>query len=134
MEQSSERAPPRAKLNRPIQARHDSRCDRVGATEGIANGSCVRADDIFAPGPIINDILRSIQESDYIIADLTEQNPNVYYELGLAHASGKPVILITQNIDSLPFDLRHQRIIEYSDTAAGGAQLGAALTRYVSSV
>ena len=106
----------------------------IRPTIQASGDSCVRADDILAPGPIINDILRSIQESDYIIADLTEQNPNVYYELGLAHASGKPVILITQNIDSLPFDLRHQRIIEYSDTAAGGAQLGAALTRYVSSV
>jgi nucleoside 2-deoxyribosyltransferase len=82
----------------------------------------------------MNDILRSIHEADYIIADLTEQNPNVYYELGLAHATGKPIILITQNIGKLPFDLRHQRVIEYSDTAAGAAQLSTVLARYLSNI
>ena len=95
---------------------------------------CFRADDIFAPGLIMNDILRSIREADYIIADLTEQNPNVYYELGLAHALTKPVILITQNTANLPFDLRHQRVIVYSDTAAGAAQLRTVLTQYLSNV
>jgi hypothetical protein len=96
--------------------------------------TCFRADDIFAPGPIINDIVRAIHDADYIIADLTEKNPNVYYELGLAHASGKPVILITQNIANLPFDLRHQRIIEYADTAAGAVRLRTILTQYLSSI
>lgn len=90
---------------------------------------CLRADDIFAPGSILEDIIRSIRESDYIIADLTEHNPNVYYELGYAHALEKTVILITRGLDTLPFDLKHQRVVEYADTAEGSAKLKSDLNK-----
>lgn len=72
-----------------------------------------RADDIKSNQNIIQDIVSSILSADIIIADLTGANPNVYYELGLAHAARKHVILITQNIDDLPFDLRPYRVIPY---------------------
>lgn len=49
-----------------------------------------------------------------ILADLTGKNPNVFYEVGLAHATGKPVILISQDMNDIPFDLRGLRIIEYN--------------------
>ena len=49
-----------------------------------------------------------------IVADLTSANPNVFYELGLAHALKKPVILITQSIADIPFDLKSYRLLEYS--------------------
>ena len=48
------------------------------------------------------------------MAELTGKNPNVFYELGLAHALNKPVILVAQTLDDLPFDLRHLRTIIYS--------------------
>ena len=70
---------------------------------------CKRADDMFAVGNIVDDIIASIKSADYLIADLTDQNPNVYYELGLAHAQGKSVILLTRDISEIPFDLRSQR-------------------------
>jgi len=54
-----------------------------------------------------------------VIADCTGRNPNVFYEIGLAHASGKPVILITQNSDDVPFDIRHLRYIQYDYTPRG---------------
>jgi DNA-binding CsgD family transcriptional regulator len=73
----------------------------------------LRADDIYTPGTIINDIWESIQKSKVILADLTQQNANVFYELGLAHASVKPVILISETIEDIPFDLRALRIILY---------------------
>ena len=95
---------------------------------------CSRADDIFAPGSVIDDVVQSIQRADYLIAELSERNPNVYYELGLAHALGKKVILITQTLDTLPFDLRHQRVIKYSDTAAGAEELRNALKLYIASL
>lgn len=94
-----------------------------------AGDRCFRADDIFTPGPIMSDILRSIITADYLIAELTYRNPNVYYELGIAHALTKPVILLTQDIDALPFDLRHQRVILYTDTALGAAKLHDAIAR-----
>ncbi|AVB75916.1 hypothetical protein [Methanococcus maripaludis] len=84
---------------------------------------CMRADDIFDTKPIIEDIWKCINEARIIIADLTHRNPNVFYELGLAHALGKEVITITQNIADIPFDVRHMRIIEYSYTPRGVEKL-----------
>ncbi|MEM1309807.1 MAG: hypothetical protein AAGF98_10035 [Cyanobacteria bacterium P01_H01_bin.153] len=73
-----------------------------------------RGDDVQTQANIISDIVKAISESDLIIADLTSANPNVYYELGLAHAFDKPTILLYQDIDEIPFDLRSYRIITYS--------------------
>ena len=72
-----------------------------------------RADDIKSQRNILEDIIKEIINSDLIVADLTDSNPNVYYELGIAHALGKNVVLITQEIEELPFDLRSYRVISY---------------------
>jgi hypothetical protein len=74
----------------------------------------IRADDIRNQQNILKDVLSGLAESDLVIADLTGSNPNVYYELGLAHAFEKRVILLTQHVDELPFDLRSYRVIPYS--------------------
>lgn len=73
-----------------------------------------RADDILSQNNILGDIVGAIISSDLIVADLTGANPNVYYEVGIAHALNKNVILLTQNIEDLPFDLRSYRVISYS--------------------
>lgn len=73
-----------------------------------------RADDIKSQSNIIGDIIEGIISSDLIVADLTGSNPNVYYELGIAHALNKKAILLTQEIDELPFDLRSYRVVSYS--------------------
>ncbi|MCG9563531.1 nucleoside 2-deoxyribosyltransferase [Vibrio chagasii] len=73
-----------------------------------------RADDIKSQSNILEDIVKGIIESDLIVADLTDSNANVYYELGIAHALQKKVVLITQEIDELPFDLKSYRVIGYS--------------------
>ena len=72
-----------------------------------------RADDIESQQNILRDIVTAIATADVVIADLTDSNPNVYYELGLAHALRKSVVLLTQDIRSVPFDLRSYRVIEY---------------------
>lgn len=74
---------------------------------------CVRADEIFKPGSILNVIIEMIERADLIIADLTDRNPNVFYELGYAHAIGKNTILLTQKTSDVPFDIRHRRYIRY---------------------
>lgn len=83
---------------------------------------CVRADDIFNNKSIIDDIWRNINESKMIIADLTNRNPNVFYEVGIAHTLGKQVILISQAESDIPFDLRHIRTIFYTNTTRGAAE------------
>ena len=72
-----------------------------------------RASDIGNQRSIINDIVVQISRSDLVIADLTGCNPNVFYELGLTHALRRPVILLTQNIEDIPFDLQTYRTLEY---------------------
>lgn len=73
-----------------------------------------RADDLLNQRNIIGDIIENIKNSDLIIADLSTSNPNVYYELGIAHTLNKPVILLTQKISDIPFDIQPYRIIEYN--------------------
>ena len=80
---------------------------------------CQRADDIFRNTAIIEDIWESINKARFIIADLTGKNPNVFYEVGVAHTVGKDVVLTTQSIDDVPFDLRHLRHIQYTYTPRG---------------
>jgi hypothetical protein len=74
----------------------------------------VRADaDIFGTGKIMDQVWRGIRAAKVLVAELTTRNPNVFYELGLAHALVKPVVLVSSNEDDVPFDLRHIRIILY---------------------
>lgn len=73
-----------------------------------------KADSIDSQRAIIEDIVNGITNADLIIADLTGTNPNVFYELGIAHGLGVPTVLIVQDIDELPFDLSAYKTIEYS--------------------
>jgi hypothetical protein len=73
-----------------------------------------RADSFLNQQNILRDIVRGIATSDLIIAELTTLNPNVLYELGLAHGLRIPTILLAQSIDEVPFDLRVYRILVYS--------------------
>ena len=90
-----------------------------------------RADSIFGAAPIVQDIWQAIGSSLFVVADLTGRNPNVLYEVGLAHAIGRKVILLTQDIEDVPFDLRHRRCIVYSPSPAGIRKLAAALSKTV---
>ena len=74
----------------------------------------VRADaDIFGTGKIIDQIWQGINSAKVLVAELTSRNPNVFYELGLAHALDKPVVLVSRNQEDVPFDLQHIRVIYY---------------------
>lgn len=81
--------------------------------------SVARADDFFTATTVVSDIWNAICGARVIIADCTGRNPNVFYEIGLAHVVGKPVILITQSADDVPFDVGHFRYILYEYTPRG---------------
>ena len=87
--------------------------------EAIAGLRCLRADDIYDNRAIIEDIWQYTNEARILISELTDRNPNVFYETGIAHTIGKEVILITQSMDDVPFDLRHLRCIVYDYTPRG---------------
>lgn len=81
---------------------------------------CFRADDAFGPTAIISDIIESIFTADVIVADLTRSNPNVFYELGVAHTVGNKTIMICDAATQrLPFDLQSYRVILYQKTIDG---------------
>lgn len=86
----------------------------IADTLASAGYGVLRADDIRAQQNILKDILLGIANAHLVVADLTDSNPNVYYELGIAHALRRPVILLTQRLEDLPFDLRSYRVISYS--------------------
>jgi hypothetical protein len=76
--------------------------------------SAVRADsDIFGTGKIIDQILVGISGAKVLVAELTGRNPNVFYELGVAHALKKPVVLVSADEQDVPFDVKHIRVITY---------------------
>lgn len=81
--------------------------------------SIERVDEVYGTDPIIDDIWIGINSAALIIADLTTRNGNVMYEVGLAHTIGKPVVMLTQTLDDVPFDLRHYRCIIYEYTPRG---------------
>lgn len=87
------------------------------------NLECKKADDIWENATFIQDIFELIFTSKVVIADFTGKNPNVFYEVGIAHTLGKTVIPITQSIDDVPSDLGHYRALIYLPNKEGFAQL-----------
>ena len=103
-------------------------CEKFGLT-------AVRADDIHKSGLIIDDIARSIEEASVIIADLTVDNPNVFYEVGYAHAIKKATILLSDRTrDKLPFDVSGFRTIFYDNTIGGKSDVEARLTAHLENI
>lgn len=72
-----------------------------------------RVDEQKFSESILERIYRQIRDSDFIIADLTGRNENVFYEVGYAHALGKRCTLLTQDANDIPFDLKHHRHVIY---------------------
>jgi hypothetical protein len=74
----------------------------------------VRADEIYSRPQVMQDIWKALRASRIVIAELTGKNTNVFYEVGLAHTLGKPVIIITRNEEDVPFDLKALRYRYYN--------------------
>lgn len=80
--------------------------------------------DVPFTGPVTDKIDKLIAESSICIADLTDANPNVMYEVGIALTREKTVVFITQSeIRSIPFDIRHHRIVKYEVGRVGLQEL-----------
>ncbi len=75
---------------------------------------CERADEQMFEERILDRVYNQINKADIIIADMSDKNPNVFYETGFAHALSKRVILLTKNSADIPFDLLHHHHIVYS--------------------
>lgn len=77
----------------------------------------------YNSGSVKSEIIKSIYESDLVIANLTYQNPNVLYEVAIRHCAGKPIIHIAEDVKLLPFDINDHRTFEYSNDMKGTIEL-----------
>jgi hypothetical protein len=102
--------------------------EKIKPTVEACGFKCLRADDLFSPSPILEDIWIHICKSAVIIADVTGRNPNVFYEMGIAHTVGKPIIIITQDKADVPFDVAQFRYFLYSDDTSGWDKLCSSIT------
>ncbi|MBM3127629.1 MAG: hypothetical protein FJ009_03235 [Chloroflexi bacterium] len=97
-----------------------------------ANVDCARIDEQIFEEDILNRIYGQIAEADIVIADMTGRNPNVYYETGYAHALNKRVILLTQDAEDIPFDLKHYPHVIYGGNVSKlRSQLGERIQWYI---
>ncbi len=93
---------------------------------------CIRADEMYSNGQIIEDILSTIKNSNLIIADITPDNPNVFYELGYAHGISKPtIIMCDRGREKLPFDISGIRTIFYENSISGKAKVEETLRQHL---
>lgn len=95
----------------------------------------IRGDSVYSVGPVIQDIFSEIRSASALVADVTGKNPNVNYELGVAHAFNKPVLIISQSVADIPFDYGHLRAILYdTQSVTWVAQLSNKITNTLATV
>ena len=92
-----------------------------------------RADDIVRAGPFMEKVWDGICAADLIIADCTQQNPNVFYEIGMAHTVGTTVVLLTRSEDDIPSDIKHYEYIPYVYDPEGVEELVGRLRAFIES-
>jgi hypothetical protein len=103
----------------PFDASFDPVFEALRGVAGATGLRCRRADDMWESPTVMQDVVSLIDRSRVVIADCTGRNPNVFYEIGIAHTLGREVILLTQNDTDIPFDLRHLRYVHYLNNREG---------------
>lgn len=93
-------------------------CIKPGIENAGFDYVCKRSEPVV--GSIIEEVLDDLNRSDLVVADLTDRNPNVYYELGVRHALRDSTILIAQRLSDIPFDLRPYATHVYDWTTRKG--------------
>jgi len=93
-----------------------------------------RIDEKPGPGVIFQDIQREIEQAEIVIAEITPATPNVFYELGYAHALRKPTILLAQRGAELPFDIQSYRVVFYNDSIGGKVEVERNLQRHLQAI
>lgn len=103
----------------PFNAEFAPVIDAVKRAAATCQLQCQTANDLWRESVIVQEIFNLIVRSKVVIADFSGRNPNVMYEIGIAHTLGKTVIPITQNINDMPFDIKHHRALVYLANGQG---------------
>jgi hypothetical protein len=94
---------------------HD-RIKRILQSQGL---SAVRGDEFSTLNPVITDVWGAIIHCKFVVADCTGRDPNVFYEIGIAHTLGKRILLISQNRDDVPFNINSSPYLTYELSLGG---------------
>jgi hypothetical protein len=119
----------------PFQSKLDWLRRIVVEAGSVVGVKVERADDIFAPGSILQQILGSIDDADVVVCICTDRNPNVFFELGYAWNKHNPV-LIAEDASDLPSDFSHYRTIIYGEPSPDldQAKLGEEIAKHMQAV
>ena len=120
---------PEAFVIQPFSKASEAVYEMIASAAAEAGVSVFRADSISTGANITETIHTAIQEAPFLIADVSEANPNVMYEVGFARAQNRPILLIARSSRSIPFDLAGVRIFIYDISNPGEtvAKLAAAM-------
>ena len=103
-------------FGQPFDSYYEKIVKPAAAETGLAT---LRSDEIHSRNAIVSDIWQHLWTARVVVADVSNRNPNVNYELGLCDALGVPTIIITGKIEDVPFDYKHRRCILYNRQEAG---------------
>lgn len=95
---------------------------------------CLRADDIWERDHILDDVLSLIWRARVVISDLSDKNPNVFYETSIAPTLGRDTILVAQSMNDIPFDLQGIRALQYLNNGEGLAELSRGIARRLKTI
>lgn len=118
----------------PFEAKFNPVIDVIREACESIELTCVRADDIWEETAIIDEIFSLICRSGIVVCDLTDRNPNVLYEMGIAQTIGKPVVMITQRDSDIPFDVKHHRYLPYLNNDQGREEMRDALANRLATI
>lgn len=107
----------------PYKKEFDETFETIKKSCALVGLECLKANDIWENSTFIQDVFELIYTSKIVIGDFTGKNPNVFYEIGIAHTLGKTVIPITQSISDVPTDLGHHRALQYLSNTEGYKKL-----------
>jgi hypothetical protein len=117
-------------FNASLEKLYTHHLKKMGEEMGIV---IRRADEIYSTDPFMEKVWAGICSAKLILADCTQQNPNVFYEIGIAHAVGKRVMLITRSENDIPADIKHFDYIPYVYDPEGTEQLIEKLRTFIAS-
>jgi len=101
----------------PFHSKYDGVFEVVKSVCEKADIRCIRGDEQNFKGDIFSHVLSNIVKAKVVVANLSGRNPNVLYELGIAHSLDKTTIMVSQLLDDLPVDIKSKRIVTYNETS-----------------
>jgi hypothetical protein len=122
---NDERPKPQCLLAVPFSREYSAVREAIRSAVMEAGFLPVSLDEVFGPQPVSEILAGEMARSDCVVADLTDRNPNVFFEVGLAQAMGKALFLLVQQkmLRAVPFDLRGYQFLVYEPTAGGLLEL-----------